>query len=104
MIDVPLLGKVHIQRNVRAPQLPTMENIEPPQTSLRSISRTPSQQLPPLGVNPPLSSVQDVQQWDDLSWFIEEDPAYFLQDALMSDTFGQNFLLSNGFGEFSSYN
>ncbi|KAJ5649121.1 uncharacterized protein N7484_002844 [Penicillium longicatenatum] len=105
MIDVPLLGKVHIQRNVRAPRLPTMENIEPPQTSLRSNSRTSSQQLlPPLGMNPPSSSVQDVQQWDDLSWFIEEDPAYFLQDALMSDTFGQNFLLSNGFGEFSSYN
>ncbi|KAJ6110952.1 hypothetical protein N7486_003187 [Penicillium sp. IBT 16267x] len=104
MLDVPLLGKVHIQRNVREPQLPAVEKIEPPQTSLRSTSRTSSQRsVPPLGVNAPSSSAQEVQQWDDLSWFIEEDPAYFLQDTLMPDTFDHNPLVYNGSGEFSSY-
>lgn len=100
MLDVPLLGKVHIQRNTRAPQLAPMENMEPPQISMRSTSRTSSQQLlPSLGVNPPPSSVQDAQQWDDLSWFIEEDPAYFI----MSDAFDHNSVMYNGIGEFSSY-
>ncbi|KAJ5535905.1 hypothetical protein N7513_009091 [Penicillium frequentans] len=100
MLDVPLLGKVHIQRNTRAPQLAQMEDMQPPQISLRSTSRMSSQQLlPSLGVNPP-SSVQDVQPWDDLSWFIEEDPAYFL----MPDAFDHNSVMYNGIGEFSSYN
>ncbi|KAJ5641974.1 hypothetical protein N7490_005974 [Penicillium lividum] len=101
MLDVPLLGKVHIQRNVRVSQLPAMDVIEP---TRRSASRMPSQQPnpPPLTVGALSSNVQGVQQWDDLSWFIEEDPAYFHQDALMADTFDNNAFLYNGINEFSS--
>lgn len=104
MLDVPLLGKVHIKRNTRVPRLPPMEKTEPPQTSLRSTSRMSSQQLlTPLGGDLPSSSVQNFQQWDDLSWFIEEGPGYFLQDSLMSDALDYNSLMYKGIGEFSSF-
>ncbi|PYH79013.1 hypothetical protein BO82DRAFT_356810 [Aspergillus uvarum CBS 121591] len=102
ILDVPLLGKVHIQRNVRTAPIPTTEKVQPSRTPSRPPSRTSHQPLPPsLGLNAASSSRQDFPQWDDLSWFIEEDPAYFLQDTLMEDTFDQTTLWYNGVHNFS---
>ncbi|KAJ5919478.1 hypothetical protein N7454_009313 [Penicillium verhagenii] len=106
MLDVPLLGKVHIQRNSRALPAQEIGVVKPSHTSLRSATRTSNQKPlpPPLGANASSSGVQEIQQWDDLSWFIEEDPAYFLQDTLMADLFDPNALLYNGSDGFSSFN
>ncbi|KAJ5948109.1 hypothetical protein N7466_001124 [Penicillium verhagenii] len=106
MLDVPLLGKVHIQRNSRALPAQEIGVVKSSHTSLRSATRSSNQKPlpPPLGANPSSSGLQEIQPWDDLSWFIEEDPAYFLQDTLMADLFDPNALLYNGSDGFSSFN
>lgn len=91
-LKIPLLGKIHVRRNVRAPQMANRDE----SWSFRDaelVSQKQSQQSLPPPSNAHTSvttalSVQEDWQWNSLSWSIEDNENFF-QDALMADNFDE---------------
>lgn len=93
-LKVPLLGKVHIRRNVGA-SLPPPESIPSgshPASSEHGLWNSNGQVAPRQPpsvqgnayVEPTLQTQQD-WPWDNFSWSVENNHDYFVQDALMTD-------------------
>lgn len=90
-LKVPLLGKIHVRRNVRTTQAPP-PNAQPApipmDTNLWNQSM-PQTSDPSLMASVPVSAAQGQSPWllNPLSWSIEDDHEAAFQDALMADAF-----------------
>ncbi|KAL4944146.1 hypothetical protein BDV06DRAFT_210528 [Aspergillus oleicola] len=95
--NVPLLGKIHVRRNVPAqPLVPQQSSDMAP----RSTGWTPQPQMAPAAYSAPLTTGTYMQdpilqtqggsnmQWEPLSWSIE-DGDNLLEDAFMAESFDQ---------------
>jgi hypothetical protein len=92
-LKVPLLGKVHIRRNLHAQQ--QAPDTAPSLLGSGSWSSNgqiaPQPRLPPQANDYTEASLQTQQdwQWNNFSWSVENYQDYFFQDALMTDNFDQ---------------
>jgi hypothetical protein len=101
-LKVPLLGKIHIRRNVGTSQ-PRSETtassstqaLSEPQPGVWSANgpMVPHPLRPAVSqsenfVEPTSQTAQD-WQWDNFSWSVDNNQDYFFQDALMTDGFDQ---------------
>jgi len=94
-LKVPLLGKVHIRRNVGGAKLPlenaTLDSIptrSDPSIWTSSIQSAPQQ---PYSTQMGASVLQTQQDWpsNHFSWSVDNNLDYFFQDALMPEDFDQ---------------
>lgn len=93
-LKVPLLGKVHIRRNVRSSQprpetLTSRPALASSESGLWSSDSQTTPQHPPAGqenafVDPAFQTQQN-WQLDSFSWSVDNNQDYFFQDALMTD-------------------
>lgn len=110
-LTIPLLGRVHIRRNLHPPQVPGADDTQSFQTSAPAHWKLGMQFVPqngqlPFNTNdqvPATLQDQEGQQLDSyLSWSIEDTYENLFQDALMADNFdqlatGENGYFYNGF-------
>jgi hypothetical protein len=99
-LKVPLLGKVHIRRNIHTPQGPPRTQSSHPSQGPSGPGLWNSQEqvasqiiIPPptqtsAYAEPTMQAQQD-WQWDNFSWSVDNSQDYFFQDALMTDSFDQ---------------
>jgi hypothetical protein len=92
-LKVPLLGKVHIRRNVviskPLPQTALSPCLPVPSdsSSWSSHIQTAAQQVPLVQINAPTLQTQPEWQSDNFSWSIDNNMDYFIQDALTAEDF-----------------
>lgn len=90
-LNVPLLGRIHIRRNVQAQQkVPKAVPALPEPDYWNSGGQSAPQQNLPLQTNPYTSVTPQTPQdwqWNNFSWSVDNNQDYFFQDALMPDNF-----------------
>lgn len=106
-VVVPLLGKIHVRRNLPTIQPPIPHSQATSDVMPQSTSWVPQEQMVPATYNPQLNTSTYMQDalisgngrpdmpWGDFSWSIEDAGNNLLDDALMADAFSQTALWQN---------
>ncbi|KAL4911709.1 major facilitator superfamily domain-containing protein [Aspergillus aurantiobrunneus] len=109
-VNVPLLGNIHIRRNMPKTQ-PPVPQTQPP-AELMPQSSGCNQQMIPVPYNPQLNTTAYMQdailagygppemQWENLSWSIEDGGDNLLDDVLMGENFDQVTKWQNAYYNF----
>ncbi|OJJ05086.1 hypothetical protein ASPVEDRAFT_55096 [Aspergillus versicolor CBS 583.65] len=100
-VVVPLLGKIHVRRNLPTAQ-PRQSHVQATSDAIpQSTSWVPQEQMVSAAYNPRLNTSTYMQDalmagngrpdmpWGDFSWSIEDAGNNLLDDALMAEPFGQ---------------
>lgn len=101
-LNVPLLGKMHIRRNIKTSPTPGPRNQLPGQVPVgpqawkpQGPTPLPAQDQGSIQTNPIMQNVLQTGpnwQWNNFSWIIEEDAgSNFFEDPLPLDTFESTF-------------
>ncbi|RDW72744.1 transcription factor domain-containing protein [Aspergillus mulundensis] len=105
-VNVPLLGNIHIRRNVPATQTAPPES-QRSSAVPQSTSWQPQEQTLPAHYNPQFATSTYVQepllpsqavsnmQWEPLSWSVEDAGENLLEDAMMAESFDQATMWHN---------
>ncbi|KAL5050915.1 hypothetical protein BDW71DRAFT_80243 [Aspergillus fruticulosus] len=106
-VNVPLLGNIHIRRNVPAAQT-TLSESQQPSMMPQSADLAAQEQMIPSAYNPQITTSSTYMQgplipnhgpshmqWEPLSWSVENGGDNLLDDAFMAETFDQAALWQN---------
>lgn len=103
-LQVPLLGRLHIRRNVKSTQMTATNAKEPsplaPSQAQSQADMTAALPQGPVGYQLPTvmdsaSAVSNGWQWNDFSWSIEDTHESLFNDAFMGDSMDQTPLWYN---------
>lgn len=108
-VVVPLLGKIHVRRNLPTTQ-PRQSHVQATSDAIpQSTSWVPQEQMVSAAYNPRLNTSTYMQDalmagngrpdmpWGDFSWSIEDAGNNLLDDSLMAEPFGQTALWQNAY-------